>query len=198
MAFLDNLLLWLHIAFAIFAIGPVTVTTSVTPRYIRAGDVSVVRFLNRTTRIFGLLTIGVFLFGAIAGRERMAEAWLTISMTLFIVAFVLLFAVVERDQRTAIRKLLAKQATEEAVAAATADAPHQAIEAGETPAADAADEAEATEKVEKAEPAESPATKAARKVQDTDVKAQTARIASMSGIIALIWLVILVLMVWGS
>jgi len=184
MAFTDKLLLWLHIAFAIFTIGPVTVTTSVTPRYIRAGDIPVLRFLNRTTRIFGLLTIGVFLFGAVLGRDRMAEMWLTASMTLFIVAFVLLFALVERDQRKAVQKLLAKQneqeAAEEAAAAATAEA-----------AGDGTDE-------ESAEKPETAAAKAARKVKDTDVNVQTARIASLSGAIALIWLVILVLMVWGS
>ncbi|HEY3684270.1 MAG TPA: hypothetical protein VGL93_14640 [Streptosporangiaceae bacterium] len=179
MAFTDKLLLWLHIAFAIFTIGPVTVTTSFTPRYIRSGDVPVLRFLNRTTRIFGLLTIGVFLFGAVLGRERMAQAWLTISMTLFIVAFALLFALVERDQRKAIQKLLAKQAAE---AAAEAAAPA---------AAESADASEAAE-----EKAETPGEKAARKVKDTDVRVQTARIASMSGVIALLWLVILVLMVW--
>lgn len=125
MAFTDKLLLWLHIAFAIFTIGPITVTTSFTPRYIRAGDVSVLRFLNRSTRIFGLLTIGVFLFGAILGRERMAEMWLTASMTLFIVAFVLLFALVERDQRKAIQKLLAKQAAEETEASESEEEPEK-------------------------------------------------------------------------
>ena len=125
MAFTDKLLLWLHIAFAIFTIGPITVTTSFTPRYIRAGDVPVLRFLNRTTRIFGLLTIGVFLFGAILGRARMAEMWLTASMTLFIVAFVLLFALVERDQRKAIQKLLAKQAAADAEGSGTEEEPEK-------------------------------------------------------------------------
>lgn len=175
MAFTDKLLLWLHIAFAIFTLGPITLTTSVTPRYIRSGEVSVLRFLNRTTRIFGLLTIGVFLFGAVLGRDRMAEMWLTASMTLFIVAFVLLFALVERDQRTAIRKLVAKQSAEEA-----------------------ASEDEDTGTEEQAEGHQTAAGASGHKVKDTDVRVQTGRIASLSGAIALIWLVVLVLMVWGS
>lgn len=192
MAFTDKLLLWLHLAFAIFTIGPVTVTTSITPRYIRAGDVPVLRFLNRTTRIFGLLTLGVFLFGAVLGRERMDEMWLSASMTLFIVAFVLLFALVERDQRKAIQKLVAKQGAEEAAK----EAAEEAVASSPTEAAGEAEGAGTEE--EKAEKPETPAEKAARKVKDTDVSLQTGRIAALSGVIALIWLIILVLMVWFS
>src|SRR6266705_3148063 len=36
MSFTDRLVLWLHIGFAIFALGPVTVAILSTPRYIRA------------------------------------------------------------------------------------------------------------------------------------------------------------------
>ncbi|GGK69167.1 membrane protein [Sphaerisporangium melleum] len=104
MSFLDKLLLWLHIGFAIFAIGPVTVATSFTPRYIRAKDVGVLRHLHRTTRIFGVLTLGVFLFGILLGRSVLGLPYLSISMTLFIVGAVLLF-VIERDQRAAVRAL---------------------------------------------------------------------------------------------
>lgn len=174
MAFTDKLLLWLHIAFAIFTIGPITVATSFTPRYIRSGDITVVRFLNRTTRIFGLLTIGVFLFGAILGRERMQQFWLSASMTLFIVAFALLFALVERDQRKAIQKLTAREAVRDAAAEAS----------GDTGAAEETSETKGRAK--------------AKGDKNTDVGPQVARIASLSGVIALIWLIILVLMVFGS
>lgn len=105
MSFLDNLLLWLHIGVAIFTIGPVAAAMMVTPRYIKTKDVAVLRYLNRTTRIFGLVGILVFVFGIVLGREQLAEMWLSISMTLFVVSIVLLFALVERDQRQAIRKL---------------------------------------------------------------------------------------------
>ncbi|MEV6982833.1 hypothetical protein AB0M95_16450 [Sphaerisporangium sp. NPDC051017] len=104
MSFLDKLLLWLHIGFAIFAIGPVTVATSFTPRYIRARDVGVLRHLHRTTRVFGVLTLAVFLFGIALGRSALAKPYLSVSMTLFIVAAVLL-VMIERDQRTAVRVL---------------------------------------------------------------------------------------------
>ncbi|RCG31303.1 hypothetical protein DQ384_11330 [Sphaerisporangium album] len=104
MSFLDKFLLWLHIGFAIFAIGPVTVATSFTPRYIRARDVGVLRHLHRTTRIFGVLTLAVFLFGIALGRAALSKPYLSISMTLFIVAAVLL-VMIERDQSTAVRVL---------------------------------------------------------------------------------------------
>lgn len=166
MAFTDKLLLWLHIAFAIFTLGPVTLTTSFTPRYIRSGDVAVVRFLHRSTRIFGLLTIGVFVFGLVLGRDELDQVWLSVSMTLFIVAFALLFALVERDQRKAIRKLTARA---EARATAEKSAGEGSTEGDDTAANDG---------------------------KNTDVSPQIARIASLSGVIALIWLVVLVLMVW--
>ncbi|WP_248961659.1 DUF2269 family protein [Sphaerisporangium perillae] len=104
MSFLDKLLLWLHIGFAIFAIGPVTGATMFTPRYIRAKDAGVLRYLHRTTRIFGILTLGVFLFGLALGGSALGKPYLSISMTLFIVAAVLL-VIIERDQRAAVRVL---------------------------------------------------------------------------------------------
>lgn len=104
MSFLDKLLLWLHIGFAIFAIGPLTVVTSYVPRYIRARDLNVLRFLKRTGRLFGSLTLGVFLFGALLGGADLAKVYLTVSMTLFIVAAVLLI-IIDRDMSKALRVL---------------------------------------------------------------------------------------------
>ncbi|MBX6382856.1 MAG: hypothetical protein IRZ07_07750 [Microbispora sp.] len=110
---LDHLLLWLHIGFAIFALGPLTAVTSVTPRYIRSRDLSVLRYLHRATRLFGLLTIGVFLFGLLLGRSALGAPYLSVSMTLFVVGAVLL-VVVERDQRTAIAALASESAEDDA------------------------------------------------------------------------------------
>ncbi|WP_169983432.1 MULTISPECIES: hypothetical protein [unclassified Microbispora] len=110
---LDHLLLWLHIGFAIFALGPLTAVTSVTPRYIRARDLSVLRYLHRATRLFGLLTIGVFLFGLLLGRSALGAPYLSVSMTLFVVGAVLL-VIVERDQRTAIAALSSESTADDA------------------------------------------------------------------------------------
>ena len=49
----DRLLLFLHIGFAIFTLGPLTAATMSTPRYIRKRNVVVVRYLHRATRIYG-------------------------------------------------------------------------------------------------------------------------------------------------
>ncbi|WP_283135462.1 DUF2269 family protein [Rhizohabitans arisaemae] len=104
MSFLDNLFLWLHIAFAIFALGPVAAVTMATPRYIRARDVNVLRYLNRTTRIFGVLSLGVFLFGLLLGRSELGKPYLSASMTLFIVAAII-WLLILRDQKAAIAAL---------------------------------------------------------------------------------------------
>ncbi|MCD0447861.1 hypothetical protein LO762_01425 [Actinocorallia sp. API 0066] len=100
----DRLLLILHIGFAIFALGPLTAATMATPRYIRAGNTTVLRFLNRSTRVYAIAALGVFLVGLVLARGRYAEVWLSASMTLFIVGWLLL-VVVERDQRKSLHKL---------------------------------------------------------------------------------------------
>ncbi len=100
----DRILLILHIGFAIFTLGPLTAATMSTPRYIRAGNVPVLRYLRLTTRIYGLGSLGIFLFGLFLGRGQFHKVWLSASMTLFIVAFVLLL-VIERDQGKVIAKL---------------------------------------------------------------------------------------------
>ncbi|MEV5576255.1 hypothetical protein AB0L06_40010 [Spirillospora sp. NPDC052269] len=105
----DRLLLTLHIGSAIFALGPLTAATMSTPRYIRKRDVAIVRYLNRTTTIYAFGSLAIFLFGLILARGDLAKVWLSASMTLFIVALVLLF-LVERDQRKAIGLLEAAAA----------------------------------------------------------------------------------------
>ncbi|MBG0826255.1 hypothetical protein HS041_00445 [Planomonospora sp. ID67723] len=164
---MNDLLLWLHIGFAIFALGPVTAATVSTPRFIRARNVDVLRYLHRTTRAYAISAVGVFVFGVLLGREYLGKPYLSVSMTLFIVAAVLL-AIVERDQRSAIRIL-----------------------GGAGPAGDADTGTDAG-----SEPAQTSGEQAGRSPATTE--AQTGRIAALSGVVSLIWLVILVLMVWGN
>src|ERR1019366_441847 len=103
MSFTDRLILWFHIGFVIFAIGPVTIATMSTPRYIRTRNLVVLRYLSRMTRIFGAASLGVLLFGIIAGQSlhEMTKSWVTASMTLFVVALVMLLLIM-RDQHRAI------------------------------------------------------------------------------------------------
>jgi hypothetical protein len=184
MSFTERLWVWLHVAFVVFTIGPVTIATMSTPRYIRAGNIGVLRYLSRLTRIFGAASLGVLLFGIIAGQSlhKMAQAWITASLTLFVVALVLLVLIM-RDQTRAIGALEAAQgqAAEPAGAEATAADVEPAPAEPAEPAAEAAGTATATRV--------SPAHVASM---------ERGRIASLSGVVSLIWLVILVLMIWNS
>lgn len=117
---MSTLFLFLHIGFALFTLGPVTAATHATPRAIRNHDVGVLRFLNRTTRIYALLSLGVFFFGLLVSDDRFDEMWLSASMTLFIVSFGLLL-IVDRDQRKAVQ-LLEVAAAGAAQPGGTADA----------------------------------------------------------------------------
>jgi hypothetical protein len=189
MSFTDRLLLWFHIGFVIFAIGPVTIAIMSTPRYIRARNVGVLRYLSRMTRIFGAASLGVLLFGIIAGQSLhdMTKTWVTASMTLFVVALVLLVLIM-RDQHKAIA------AVEGSLAAAGAE---PAVAGPAAPAADAAPGAEPTAADVEPAPAEAQtatATATAARVEMATV--ERGRIASLAGVVSIIWLVILVLMVW--
>ncbi|MEU0478901.1 hypothetical protein ABZ260_06900 [Streptosporangium sp. NPDC006013] len=110
---MTDLLLWLHIGFSIFALGPVTAAIMSTPRFIRAKNVDVLRYLHKTTRIYGFASLGIFLFGLLLGREFLGRPYLSVSMTLFIVTLGLLF-MVARDQGAAIRVLSSESPEDDA------------------------------------------------------------------------------------
>lgn len=168
MSFTDRLVLWLHVAFAIFAVGPVTLAILTTPRYIRKRDLVVLRFLRRTTLLYAVVSLGVLIAGLVLADllHDFSKPWLSVSLTLFVVALVLL-ALIARDQHRAILAL-------EDAEAEAADAAHEAGAASEP--ADAASDDEETHLAH----------------------VERGRIASLGGVVALIWLVILVLMVWNG
>ncbi|GLW62103.1 hypothetical protein Arub01_03470 [Actinomadura rubrobrunea] len=176
----DRLLLFLHIGFAIFTLGPLTAATMASPRYIRKGDVVVLRYLIRITRIYGLGSLGIFLFGLFLAKGRFDQMWLSASMTLFVVALVLLL-LVERDQRKAAHALELARA-EGAASAAPAE------EAGEAQAARDADAGGSGTKTGQADAAPF----------EHVAQVERGRIAALSGVVALLWLVILVLMIWNG
>lgn len=98
----------LHIAAAIFLIGPLTFATSITPRLIRQGEEGekVLRWAHRTTQFYGLgtLLVGVLGLALVRGKITFNQFWVAASLTLFVVALALIFAIIERDQRAAIRR----------------------------------------------------------------------------------------------
>jgi hypothetical protein len=102
---MDQFLLFLHVASAIFLLGPLVVVVSATPRYVRTRDVAVLRFLRRSTFVYATGSVAVLVFGLARGRHMLDKVWLSASMALFIVATVLVYALVYRDQGLAIAKL---------------------------------------------------------------------------------------------
>jgi hypothetical protein len=186
MSAIERLVLWLHVAFVIFTIGPVTIAIMSSPRAIRTRNAVVLQHLLVMTRIFGTASLGVLLFGIILGQQRkeLSKAWLTVSMTLFVVALVLLVLIM-RDQRRALAAL--KLADKQVV-----PAPQPAV-AGELASAEREEEEE-EEDAATAEPAAAAPVTAASHIANVE----RGRIVSMGGVVSLIWLVILVLMVWNT
>jgi hypothetical protein len=175
MSFTDRLVLWLHVGFAIFTIGPVTVAIMSTPRYIRKRNAVIVRYLYRTTRLFTVISLAVLIAGLVLANQLhdFSKPWLSVSLTLFVVAIALLVLIM-RDQHRAIAAL------------------EEAEEVAADAAAGAADQADA-EAGERAEVPGSPIT-----AQELHPHVERGRIASLGGVVSVIWLVILVLMVWNG
>jgi hypothetical protein len=184
MSFTDRFVLWLHIGFAIFTIGPVALAISSTPRYIRLRDVAILRYLSRITVIFTLGSLLVLIAGIVLAQLKhdFSRPWLTVAMTLFVVAIVLLVLVI-RDQRRAIKALSPAETQAHAQDQGSSDgdssgpAPAGPDPAGPEPAG-----------------ASTPGGEAALATHIASV--ERGRIAAMGGVVNLIWLVILVLMVW--
>jgi uncharacterized membrane protein len=171
MSFADRLVLWLHIAFAIFTVGPVALAISSTPRYIRRREIPVLRYLSRITMIFTAASLLVLVFGLVLGQidHAFGHPWFSVSLTLFVVAIVLLLLVV-RDQRRAIRAL-----------AETGTAGRPAVSADQAAG----------------DPGDTPADQAAAAAHAVHIASvERGRIAAIGGIVNVLWLVILVLMVW--
>lgn len=178
MSFSDHVVLWLHIAAAIFTIGPGTAAIMSTPRYIRKRNTVVVGYLYRITRIYAVGSLLTLIFGLIITQllHDFNKPWVSASITLFVVAAVLLVLIMN-DQRKALTALAAAEGA--ADASLRSDDPDKGSE--EDGAAAGGDQ---------------PAATAAAESKIAAV--ERGRIASMSGVTALIWLAILVLMVWNS
>jgi uncharacterized membrane protein len=175
MTFSQHLVLWLHVAFVIFTIGPVTLAVMSTPRYIRKRHATILRYLSRITFVFTIGTVGVLVAGLFLAQmlKEAGKPWVIVSATLYVVAVLLLLLIV-RDQRRAIRAV-------------------EALDAEPTPATTAAPAAgELEPPAADGEPAGQPAEP--RQVASVE----RGRVAMTGGLVGLIWLVILVLMVWNA
>ncbi len=203
MSFTDRLVLWLHIGFAIFAIGPVAVAISSTPRYIRKRDLPVVRYLSRITLIFTIASLGVLVMGLVAAQQGkdLAKPWLAIALTLYLVAVVLL-ALIIRDQRAAIRALdgpaLAAAAAEAGAAPSGAPAPGAPTASAGAAAAGAQSAGRPAAGGGAAPAAAGAKPGAAQRGAAMPAQVERGRIAMIGGVVNLIWLVILILMIWNA
>jgi hypothetical protein len=180
MSFGDHAVLWLHVTAAVFTIGPGTAAIMSTPRYIRNRNTVIVGFLHRTTRIYSFGSLLTLIFGLILTgmMHKFSQWWISVSLTLFIVAFVLLMLIL-RDQRKALGALHAADVSPAGVSEGTV----RSVE----------DSSEEPSGAEPAPGGQQPVKPAA----DLAVAAvERGRIASLGGVTALVWLVILVLMVW--
>jgi hypothetical protein len=221
MTFPQHLVLWLHVAFAIFAIGPVTLAVSSTPRYIRHGDVRVVRYLSRITFVFTIICLGVLIAGMFLAQmlSESAKPWVIISATLFLVAILLLVLII-RDQRRAIKAMEAEESGTGPAGAGT-DVPAPGAEPGPGTVAAARTVAAAPGQRDPALPgpaAQGPGTQGdthgvtqgdthgvpgqgmatPKLVPSAIATVERGRIAMAGGVVSLIWLVILVLMIWNG
>jgi uncharacterized membrane protein len=190
MSFADHTILWLHVTAAVFTIGPGTAAIMSTPRFVRKRNTAVVGYLFRTTRIYSFAALLTLIFGLVLTgmTHKFSQWWISVSLTLFVVAFVLLMLVI-RDQSKALAALEAADQAEGRVN-------------GRTAAAVAAEGEVTTRSADKGEPpagtdATTDSPSATTVGRDLHVAAvERGRIASIGGLTALIWLVILVLMAW--
>jgi hypothetical protein len=191
MSFADHAVLWLHLVAAIFTIGPGTAAIMSTPRYIRRQNTVLVGYLYRTTRIYSIAALLTLIFGAaLAGQtHKFGQWWIVVSLTLFVVAFVLLMLII-RDQRTALTALTTADDTIAAAGSDTVRSSQTAAEPRETEAAGGDQPASAV--ASDAQPTITTDPKTGLRL----AAVERGRIAMMGGITAVIWLVILVLMVW--
>lgn len=188
MSFGDRAILWLHVTAAIFTIGPGTAAIMATPRYIRSRNSVVVGYLLRTTRIYSIGALLVLVFGLILTgmTHKFSQWWISVSLTLFVVAVVLL-VIILRDQRKALGALSAAEGT-----VGTGPVEVTIRSSDDNPATET-DQA-AGDQPPAAAPSVEPAPSAMSDIKVAAV--ERGRIAAMGGVTALIWLAILVLMVW--
>jgi hypothetical protein len=154
-----------------------------TPRYIRKRNRVVVQYLYRITRIFVIVSLGVLIVGLVLAKQLndFSKPWLSVSLTLFVVALALLVLIL-RDQHRAI--------------VALDDAEADAEEAAAARSAEAADQPDASAANGTSQPAQPPGGPLAADRHIAHV--ERGRIASLGGVVSVIWLVILVLMVWNA
>lgn len=96
-----NIVLVAHILAAILTLGPLTVAASAFPRYAQRGEWPLARAMSRITQTYGTGSLIVPAIGLyLAWRmDYFGFAWINWSLGLFVVAGVVLMALIEPQQK---------------------------------------------------------------------------------------------------
>jgi uncharacterized membrane protein len=123
----------LHVAAAVFIVGPMAILPMTALRAVRAGSPGQVRTLARSTNIFSLLSLIVvfFGFGAMGLSDpkyhtSIASTWIWLSIVFYVVALALTLFVVVPAMRRAADNLEGENAVEVEDPAAVGEAPAKA------------------------------------------------------------------------
>ncbi|MDP9497460.1 MAG: DUF2269 family protein [Actinomycetota bacterium] len=106
------ILLALHLLTVAFLVGPAAVAAVLSPRHVRAGRLDALRDSARTTRLYTLLTLVTVVLGSamigvgdVGAQWSFAQAWISATYALWIVAVALVLAVVVPAQRRAAAEI---------------------------------------------------------------------------------------------
>lgn len=98
----------LHVATAVFIVGPMAILPMTALRSLRAGQAGQVRSLAKSTMVFTLLSLLPFLIGfGLMGMYKIpfARTWIWLSIVLYLVAFVIALVLVVPAMRRAATML---------------------------------------------------------------------------------------------
>jgi uncharacterized membrane protein len=106
------ILLVLHLLTVAFVIGPIAIATPLSARAARAGRTDALRDHARTTRVYAIASVVTVLLGSamvglgpVGEQWSMGQLWISASFALWLLAVVLLLAVVVPAQKAALAAL---------------------------------------------------------------------------------------------
>ncbi len=204
-----NFSLMLHVIAAVFLTGPFVLAPMAGLRAVRRGDVTAIRSAARSTRLFTLLALITVVFGMWVlsnSRFDFGTTWVVISMTLFVIAFILALLVTSPALNKAAKILAGQNAgsTDEHTAPESQDPANSGKSTGREPKATPVSESEPLADQQTSPHADADADKASQSGPRTwpqpqsgrdRVHTQYGRIAASSGISAVLLLAVTALMV---
>ena len=134
---MDILLNVLHVATAVFIIGPMAILPMTAMRAVRAGNGAQVSVLAKSTMVFSWLSLIVFVlgFGVLGTADEefglsFTTPWILWSIILYVIAFALSLFVVVPAMRKAVTALGARDSAVASTGSDAAGAGYPAIAAG--------------------------------------------------------------------